>query len=158
MQNSTFEGPTAFAQLIRDAVADAAAQGVREMVWSDADFFDWPLCEKSVIDALNVWANRHRRLVILAHNFDVIPRKHPRFVEWRRMWGHIVECRVAKQWDATEFPSAMWMPSTYVQRLDPARFRGIVSNDALGVAHLKEALNEVHKQSSPGFPATVLGL
>ena len=61
-----FSGPRQFAQIIRDALAVAAQEGWSEMVWSDPDFESWPLREKAVADSLNGWAQRGRKLVLLA--------------------------------------------------------------------------------------------
>ncbi len=31
--------------------------------------------------------------MLLAQRFDVFAREHARFVHWRRMWSHIIDCR-----------------------------------------------------------------
>ena len=153
-----FAGPGAFAQLIRDALVTAAQEGWNEMVWSDADFEDWPLREKAVVDSLNAWAGKGRKLVLLAHRFDSILRLQPRFVTWRGTWDHIVECRVCKGLDESEVPSALWSPGWVMQRLDLARSTGIAGFEPRRRLLLRESLEEVRKQSGPGFPASVLGL
>lgn len=158
LHEGPFEGPAQFTQMIRDAIACAARRGWSDMVWSDANFADWPLCERSVVESLQAWSQKGRRLVLLAHSFELMPAKHPRFVTWRRQWGHIIECYVSKSWDATDFPSALWTPEWHLQRVDVPHFRGVASVDARHGLHLKEALNEVRRQGTSGFPATILGL
>lgn len=154
----TFSGVSEFAQLIRDALATAAAQGWTEMVWSDANFEDWPLREKAVVESLNTWAHGGRKLVMLAHRFDSLTRFQPRFVQWRGMWDHLIECRVCKQLDASEVPSALWSPHWAMRRLDMVRSTGTAGFDPQRRVMLREALEECRRNSGPGFPATTLGL
>ena len=153
-----FAGPSAFTQLLRDALVCAARDEWREMVWSDANFVDWPLRERVVVDALDAWAGAGRKLTMLAHSYDEVIRHHPRFVQWRVRWDHLVECRVCKQIDASAFPSALWSPTWVLQRLDAVRCTGVAGNEAQRRVRLREALEECRRQSSPGFPSTVLGL
>jgi hypothetical protein len=153
-----FSGPAEFAQLIRDALATAAQEGWSEMVWSDPDFEGWPLREKAVVDSLNVWARRGRKLVILARRYDAVQRFQPRFVAWRSTWDHIVECRVCKSLDDSEFLSVLWSPQWAMQRQNPVRSTGFAGFEPRRRLVLREALGEVHRQSGPGFPASTLGL
>ncbi len=154
----TFSGPSEFAQLVRDALACAAQEGWSEMVWSDATFEEWPLREKAVIESLQVWARSGRKLVILAKNYDSILRYHARFVGWRSIWDHIIECRVGRGVDASEFPSALWSPHWVMRRLDLVRSTGVAGREAQRKVSLKEEIDECRRHSSPGFPASTLGL
>jgi hypothetical protein len=158
LRDGAFAGPTEFAQLVRDAFACAARDGWQEMVWSDANFEDWPLRERVVVETLNAWAHAGRKLTLLARRFDALPRQHPRFVTWRVTWDHLIECRVCKSVDESEFPSALWSPHWMMRRLDLERSTGVASYEARRRVLLREELNECIKQSSPGFPATTLGL
>ena len=128
------------------------------MVWSDADFEAWPLREKSVVDALHSWARRGRKLTLLAHRYDAVQRFQPRFVSWRSTWDHILECRVCKGFDESEFPSALWSPVWAMRRMDSVRSTGYAGTEPQRRQLLREALEEVRRQSAPGFPASVLGL
>lgn len=158
LPEGNFSGLTAFAQRVRDALACAAREGWSYMVWSDADFLDWPLREKAVVESLNAWAGSGRRLVLLAHRFDEVQRHHARFVQWRNTWDHVVDCRVCKQRDASEFPSALWSPHWVMRRLDLERSTGVSGTEPQRRVLLKEELDECRRQSSPGFPSTILGL
>jgi hypothetical protein len=153
-----FAGPTAFADRVRAAVLQANQEAWTEMVWSDAGFEDWPLYEKAVVQALNDWARKGRKLTLLAHHYDAMRRIHHRFTEWRVRWDHIVECRICKGVEATEFPSALWTPSWAMRRLDLVRSTGVSSNEPRMRQLLREELEERKRQSSPGFPASILGL
>lgn len=153
-----FAGPTAFSQWVRDALARAATEGWSVMVWSDATFQDWPLGERAVVESLQAWARSGRHLVMLAHGYDAVMRYQPRFVSWRRTWDHIVECRVCKTLDASEIPSALWSPHWALRRLDLVRCTGVAGLEPQRRVLLKEELDECRRQSSPGFPASTLGL
>lgn len=155
---AAFAGPTAFSQLVRDALARAATEGWPVMVWSDATFQDWPLGERAVVESLNAWASKGRHLVMLAHSYDAVTRYQPRFVGWRRTWDHIVECRVCKTLDATEVPSALWSPHWAMRRLDLVRCTGVAGLEPQRRVLLKEELDECRRQGSPGFSASTLGL
>ena len=153
-----FNGRTEFAELIRHALATSAAQGWREVIWCDPDFFDWPLGERLVAQALNDWARDGRKLTMLAANYDAVLRHHARFVTWRRTWSHVVECRRSATASVDSMPSALWSPGWTFERLDMERSTGVASTDAARRIALKERLNERLLNSSAAFPATVLGL
>ena len=158
LPHGPFAGPTAFADLVRNALLHANNEGWAEMVWSDASYEDWPLYEKAVVEGMNNWARKGRKLTILAHHFDAMRRVHHRFVDWRIRWDHLVECRVCKGVNATEFPSALWTPSWALRRLDLVRCTGVASTEARMRLLLREELDERMRHSSPGFPASTLGL
>ncbi len=153
-----FTGPTAFADLIRNALLRANNEAWSEMVWSDATFEDWPLYEKAVVEGLNAWSRKGRKLTLLAHHFDAMRRLHPRFVEWRVRWDHLLECRVCKGVEASEFPSALWTPTWALRRLDLVRSTGVATTEPRMRLLLREELEQRKRQSSPGFSATLLGL
>lgn len=153
-----FNGRTEFAELIRQALAAAAVQGWREMIWCDPDFEDWPLGERVVAQALNDWSRGGRKLTMLAENYDAMLRRHARFVTWRRTWSHIVECRRTTASPVDSLQSALWSPGWVFERLDLERSTGVAGSDGARRISLKERLNECLLNSSPAFPATVLGL
>jgi hypothetical protein len=153
-----FAGRAAFAQCIRDSLAAAAEQGWSQMILCDAGFGDWPLNERVVIDSLNAWARSGRQLTILATQYEGMVRLHPRFVTWRRTWGHIVDSRVCRQIDPVNFPTLLWSPRWMLQRLDPVRDTGVAGGEPERVVPGRELVQELLQVSSPGFPATTLGL
>lgn len=144
--------------MVRAALMQANEQGWSEMLWSDASYEDWPLHEKAVVEGLDRWARKGRKLTILAHHFDAMRHIHHRFVEWRVRWAHLLDCRVCKGVEATEFPSALWTPTWAVRRLDLVRSTGVASEEPRMRLLLREELEERKRQSGPGFPASILGL
>lgn len=154
-----FDGRTAFQQLVRDALAAAAREGWQQITISDADFHDWPLGERAVVESLQAWARSGRRFTMLARNYDEVLRRHARLVVWRRTWDHIVTCRASAAADRLDIPSAIWSPGWVLQRLDPERCVGVSGSEPERRVLLRETLNEwVRSKSAPGFPASVLGL
>lgn len=157
-----FDGREAFATVLRNALAVAAREGWREIVFSDPDFADWPLGERASIEALQAWAASGRRLMLLAQRFDLLERTHARFVPWRRMWDHIIECRAcgaaSVETAGAEVPSAIWTPSWFAHRIDPEHGRGVCSVEPRPRLELRETIEECWRRGRPAFPATTLGL
>ena len=158
LYQGAFVGPTAFADVVRHALAQADLAGWSEMVWSDATFEGWPLYEKAVVESLDAWARKGRKLTLLAQHFDAMRRVHHRFVGWRIRWDHLLECRVCKGVEASGFPSALWTPTWALRRLDLVRCTGVASTEPRMRQRLREELQERQRQSSPGFAASTLGL
>lgn len=158
LPDGRFAGPQAFADLVRQAFAQAAAQGWREIIISDSHFEDWPLGERAIAESLGDWSRNGRKFTMLAKNYDEVLRRHARFVTWRRTWAHIVECRASASTASDDFPSAFWSTGWVFQRLDLARSTGISGAEAARRVVLKEKLDECLRRSSPAFPATTLGI
>ena len=153
-----FGGRTEFAELIRQAFVAASLQGWNEIILCDPDFDDWPLGERVVAQALNDWSRSGRKLTMLARNYDGITRRHARFVTWRRVWSHIVECRASGSGPVDVLPSALWTSGWAFERLDLVRSSGIAGSEIARRFALKERLNERLLKSVPAFAARTLGL
>jgi hypothetical protein len=153
-----FDGRNAFDLHLRSAIAAAAQQNWRELVWADPDFGDWPLGERAIVDALQAWAAAGRSLVLLARRFDTFERQHARFVQWRRMWGHIIDCRVCDGPGLPQVPSAIWTPSWFLHRIDVEHVKGVCGRSPEGRRALRERVDECLRHAKPGFPASTLGL
>lgn len=154
-----FEGRSDFQAAVRAALASAAHEGWSEIVLSDANFHDWPLGERDVIASLQHWAKGGRRMTLLAGSYDEVVRRHPRFVQWRGTWDHLITCRRAVAVQPQDVPSALWSPVWALQRLDPERCVGVSGSEPDRRVLLRELLNEwLLRRSGPGFPASTLGL
>lgn len=158
LPSGRFSGRSEFVQTVRDALAGAAREGWREIIISDASFEDWPLGERAVAESLQAWSRAGRKLIVLAGHYDEVYRRHARFVTWRRMWAHVVECRRCAAADLAQLPSAIWSPAWSLRRLDLERSTGACGSDPLRGLQVREALIECLRQSTPGFPAFTLGL
>jgi len=153
-----FEGRLAFADLVRQALACAAQEGWSSIVLSDADFADWPLGERVVVDALQDWACQGRHIRFMARDFAPLRQLHPRLVQWRVTWSHIVEAHACSGAAGNDLPSAIWSPGWTLERLDTMRCTLIATRDAERRVALRERLENCWHKGSPAFPATTLGL
>ena len=158
LSEGRFVGHADFTEMIRQAFASAVVEGWRQIILSDPDFNDWPLGERGVTQALNDWSKTGRKLTMMAGSYETVLGRHARFAVWRRTWAHIVECRASVATPAGTVPSAFWSPSWTFERVDVQRFAGVAGSDVVRRVALKERLNEQLLNSSPAFPASVLGL
>lgn len=159
LPSGRFEGREAFQQLVRDAIACAAAEDWPALLLCDPNFHDWPLGERAVTESLQQWARTGRHFVVIAADFNAIVRRHARFVQWRVRWEHIIVCRKASVADPQDLPSALWSQRWVLQRLDPLRCNGVTSSEPERCVLMRESLDEwLDRKSTPAFPASVLGL
>jgi hypothetical protein len=153
-----FEGYESFREQVRATLARAAEQGWREVILCGADFLDWPLGERTVVESLTAWAQTGTRLTLLARHFNEVARQHPRWVNWRRTWGHKVECRACAKADAFDLSSAIWTPAWFVLRNDLVRHAGLAGADPGWRTVLEQQLQDWLGRSASAFPVTTLGL
>jgi len=155
-------GPTTtrseYIALLREHLLAMLAQGARELHCADLDFADWPWNEAPVIEALTAWARPHHRLVLLAHGYDEVHRRHPRFVQWRRTWGHLVHAWSPLELTPADHPSLLLGGTQMVEVLDRASWRARLNVEPSDVARAKQALDALLQRSEPAFAATTLGL
>jgi len=152
------QGRQQFADLVRQAIEAAAAQAWSPLVLSDADFEDWPLGERAVVQALQDWAGQGRHIRFLARDFHKLRERHPRLVQWRTQWSHLVEAQAWSSAGEGDVPSALWTPAWCVERVDPARAVMVASDDPARLVGLRERIESAWHRGRPGFPSTVLGL
>jgi len=148
-----------FLDAVRSALTRAEEHGAREIVLVDPDFADWPLNERTVIDSLSRWIDSSRLLVVIAHSFDELARRQLRFVEWRRQWAHVVQCRNDPDLEAEQIPTLLLVPGEVCVRvLDCIHHRGTVSNRPVDLTESREAVDALLQRSAEAFPVTTLGL
>ncbi len=148
-----------FHTAVREAFAEAASVGCRELMLCDPSFADWPLGERAVVEQLSHWASSHRRLTLLAEDFSELARRHPRWVEWRQTWAHVVHCRTNAELEAGQMPTILLAPGLLSVRLsDPVHHRGQRSHEAAEGLRCKELFDAVLQRSEEGFPASTTGL
>lgn len=148
-----------FASALRDALSMAAQAQAREIFFADADFAEWPLNEAGVIDDLGAWAGAGRKLVVYGASFDEMARRQLRFVEWRRPWSHVVQCRSDDEIDADQVPTLLLVTGQVCVRLvDRVQFRGSISTRAIDLVECREAVDALLQRSVETFPVTTLGL
>ena len=148
-----------FHAALREAFEAAASAGCRELCLCDANFADWPLGERSVVEQLGRWAASQRRLTVIAGSFDEVVRRHPRWVEWRRHWSHAVQCRTSVESDTGPMPTLLIASGLFSVRLsDAALHRGRWSRETADLVHCREIFDAVLQHSTETFPVTTTGL
>jgi hypothetical protein len=148
-----------FLDAVRAALAQAALGGATEIYLVDPHFSDWPLNERELIESLTRWVSSRRKLTVVAHSFDDMARRAPRFAEWRRQWSHVIHCRSADEIEADQVPTLLYVPGfVCVRLLDRVRYRGTVSGRASDHVESREAIDALLQRSAEAFPPTTLGL
>ena len=155
-----FEGPVEMAQALRGALAQAVEQSTRRLCWCDEDFAAWPLGDAEWIAQLTQWARvGGRELVLIARDYAIIERRHPRFAAWRRDWSHVIQCLVPEE-SRTEPLPTVWIDSDdhALRVFDREHLRGRVGVDRVDRQRAREDFDAISQRASPGFSATTLGL
>ena len=148
-----------FLDAVRTAFTRAEENGAREIVLVDPNFADWPLNERAVIDSLSRWVDSGRLLVVIAHSFEELARRQLRFVEWRRQWAHVVQCRNDPELEAEQIPTLLLVAGHSCARvLDRLHYRGTVSNRPVDLTECRETVDALLQRSVEAFPVTTLGL
>ena len=147
-----------FIAAVRSTLQQSLAAGSGEILCSDPDFADWPLDEPALLDALTAWARPHRRLVLLAQQYDDLQRRLPRFVRWRVTWSHVVQAYTPNELSAGDHPTLIVGGPVMLEMLDRPRWRGRVSEEGADAHRAREALDVILQRSSSAFAATTLGL
>lgn len=79
-------------------------------------------------------------------------------VTWRQKWSHIVDARLFKSIEDDKFPSLLWSAEWVLQRQDVERNQGFVTYEVAKKVQCHDILQAMYQRSTPGFPATILGL
>ncbi len=149
-----------FVAALRWGFDTAIAKGARAITAVDASFDEWPLDDPALLQALTAWLRLPQRgLVLLAASFDEVPRRHPRFNDWRREWAHALQCYQAPEELAAGLPTVLLDDRALsVHLVDAEHWRGRASLD-MRAAHLwREQIDVVLQRSASAFPVNTLGL
>jgi hypothetical protein len=155
----SFSTRSEFQDGVRELIAQAQAQRERRLWFCDPDFADWPLNEPALIEQLSRWAGPGRELTLLAQHYDEVQRRHPRFVAWRRTWGHCIDARVAVDLPPADHPGLLLLGAgLQLQVIDRLHWRGWVTDDARDASLRRDELDAYLQRSTPGFASSVMGL
>lgn len=161
LEEGIITGRQAFVEALREALRGLGAEGCRELCWLDVDFTAWPLSELGVLEALTHWALPHRRLKMLAAGYEELRRQHPRFVDWRRRWDHVVQAGEYQCEDlgAGNPAGLLLAPGRFSLRLlDAQQWRAVYSVRSADEIAAREWFDAVWQRSAPSFAAGTLGL
>ena len=141
----------------------AASSG--ECRWVDPDFGQWPLGEKAVTEQLQQWMLEHgdAKLTLVAGQFEVIQRAHPRWLGWRQTWSHRVGCWLASDEIVPDLRAmVLWRDRSGdragLRMLDAVTAVGQWTTDPAVLALWQADFDAYLQRSSEGIPCTTLGL
>lgn len=156
----TIDSRATFQAAVSWGFARAIGAGDRRIVCVDRDFVHWPLDEAALHAQWTAWLRQSgRQLVLLAARFDEVPRRHPRFVAWRRNFAHAVMPLEAPPDVASRLPSLLLgAGGTMVRLIDDVHWRGRTSIEESESLPWREEIESVLERSEPAFPANPLGL
>jgi hypothetical protein len=156
--SARIDGRSAFTAAFRDALAHAARVRERELCFVDPDFDTWPLDDASALASLAAWARLPQRLlIVVASNFDALPRRFPRFADWRGSFAHTVGA-YATEIEPSQVPTLLLAGPASLMLSDRLRWRGHRLATDKEVADWREVVDALLQRSEPGFGANTLGL
>jgi len=150
-----------FAAALHWAMEQALADGARTLIAADPGFDEfWPWEDAALRQVLAGWLRLpQRRLVLLAANYDAVPRLHPRFTAWRRDWVHAIDARVVPAELADRVPT-LWLDdqrsSVHLRGREPCSGRASLERRTRLL--WQERSDALLQRSAPGFAVTTLGL
>jgi hypothetical protein len=156
------EGQVAVEAALLEELLRALRDGAPQICCMDPDFQRWPLSSPVVLEALKHWVAPHRRLRLLAHDYQALARRHPRFVQWRQLYGHVVEARQLSDEGPVDHrrPVALLLGrAPRMWRLIEARQgRAVVECDSSAHGAALEWFDAVSQRSEESFASSTLGL
>lgn len=152
------DGRSEFTAALRTALGAAVRDRVRGLCLVDVDYETWPLDDAMVLGLLTDWVRQPKRqLLMLAANFDLMPRRYPRFTDWRGTWAHCIECRTTEV-EASQIPSLLLAGRQSLHLADRFRWRGHWLRDDSELAAWREVVEVLIQRSEPDFAVNRLGL
>jgi hypothetical protein len=148
-----------FQAAVHAAVREALLQRARRLVLLDEDYEPWALDDPALLDDLTAFARLPgRTILIIGRRFEGLARRCPRFVAWRRTWGHAVEVRRPVD-DEARCPTLLLVDRAWaVELLDRVRWRGRVSQNDPRTVILADEVDAFAQRTEPTFGVTTLGL
>jgi hypothetical protein len=152
------DGRSAFTGAYRDTLSQALQARERELCFVDPDFSTWPLDDAAALASLAAWARLpQRRLLLVASSFETVPRRFPRFADWRGTFAHVVEA-YATEIEPSQVPTLLLAGAASLMLSDRLRWRGHRLSIDKEVADWREVVDALLQRSEPGFGANTLGL
>jgi hypothetical protein len=157
-ETTHIDGRSDFVRAVQASLEHALQARERELCFVDIDFETWPLDDPLVLDTLNAWARwPQRRLLLVACDYDAMPRRFARFTAWRRSFAHVVEAHVTEI-EPSQVPTLLLAGTASLMLADRVRWRGHALSSDKEVADWREVVDVLLQRSEPGFGANTLGL
>ncbi|MBT9495273.1 MAG: hypothetical protein IV107_23625 [Paucibacter sp.] len=168
LQAVKFEGRAAFVSTLRQALLQACAADISDLYCFDESLADWPWSDAELLAALTAWAKPHRRLHLLAAQYEDLRQRHPRFVRWRGLWGHCVQAMAygpealaaagSRGGAVSIFAARKGEHAVSLRLFDKTLWRGAVSLETEEALTNCQWFDALAQRSSESFAVTTLGL
>lgn len=160
--STLIEGQAAVEASLLEQLLQACREGAPQICCFDADFQQWPLSNPLLLEALRQWVAPHRRLRLLARDYQAMARRHPRFVQWRQLYSHVTEARQLSDEGPVDHrrPAALLLgrvPQMW-RLIDARQGRAVIETNASAHGAALEWFDAVSQRSEESFPASTLGL
>jgi hypothetical protein len=157
-RGAVIDGRGEFTLALQTGLVQAVRLKQREICLIDPDFESWPLDDTIVLEALNTWARLpQRRLLMVAHRYDALPRRFARFTAWRGTFAHVVDAH-ATDVEPSQVPTLLLAGAGSLMLADRLRWRGHALTDDKEIADWREVVDVLLQRSEPAFGANTLGL
>jgi hypothetical protein len=159
MDTIDIQSQQSFQMAVHAAVREALALRARRILLLDEDYEPWALDDPALLDDLTAFVRLPGRGVqVIGRRFDGVARRCPRFVAWRRTWGHAIDVRRPVD-DEARCPTLLLVDRALsVELLDRVRWRGRVSQNDPRTMVLSDEIDAFAQRTEPTFGATTLGL
>lgn len=156
----TITSRSEFVAALRWGFTQAIARQARCITCVDTNFADWALDDPALHAELAAWLRLPmRRLVLLASDYEDLPRRQPRFVAWRAHWAHAIEAWSPQPGDAPELPTLLVDDGPLSVHLQDARhWRGRAERDARAARLWRDRIDAFLQRCEPAFAVNRLGL
>lgn len=159
-QIPAIESRSSFAAALLWGFGTAQAQDARCIWCVDPGFADWPLDDPGLLAGLAAWLRRpQRRLVLLARDFDEVPRRFPRFDRWRASWAHAIDAWQPPEELAGNLPTVLVSDGAVcVQLVDALHWSGSAALDTQRAHQWREDIDVVLQRCERALAVRRLGL
>ena len=149
-----------FVDAVHEALNRAMTRRSRRILWADSDFADWPLDDPALLQRLTAWLRLpQRHLVLLASDYELLRRRHARFVACYRIWSHAITAFAPTKDDVAELPCLLLADrAVLVQLWDKVHWRGWISTEPAALRLAREQTDALLQRSTSVFAVTTLGL
>lgn len=150
---------------LKTLLREALMQGSRRLVVLDPDFTHWPWSDNDLLHELAQWGRTGRHLEMLAPDYLACERRHPRFMQWRMHFNHLLRIASFEPGEAgPDWPTGLLAaangPTLRLLELEEGRARWVRSGPHLAADRQAalELFDAIAQRSSPAWPLTQLGL
>lgn len=165
-EGGRLEGWPDITEGLRQLLIEAFEHKARRVVVLDPDFVQWPWSDPDLLHHLAQWGRLGgRRLEMLAPSYGACARRHPRFLQWRQHFDHLLTIgsfeprEVGPEWPAC-LMAATEGPVLRLLEFEDGRATWARSGPHAAVERRSvfDFFDAISQRSTPAWPYTQLGL